>query len=54
MQPLYHHVQLAATRKDLWNCGESLFGMDYKLINSILHLDLKLNGVRTFDIAYFN
>jgi len=32
MQPLYHHVQLTAKICGIVGTGESLFGMDYKLI----------------------
>jgi len=31
IQLLYHQVQ-TANCKDLWNCEESFFGIDYKLI----------------------
>jgi len=29
-------------RKDLWNCEESFFGMDYKLLNPAFGMDYKL------------
>jgi len=52
----YNQCIITYSRKDLWNYGdwEIIVWNVLYINNSITRSDLKLNGVRTYDIAYFN